>query len=158
MLSKKLAAGVAVVVGVVVVFLLINMNDVETEVRLGNDPQGNCVVVDKAAEVRIKKNKKLSWKIRNDCQNSNELVTVGNIRTTQASGVAHCREALEGSGVTWPFKEDVADLSERQSRTKIDLHIKTASDLPGSPLTYYYDLCTGANADRKSDPRLVIEN
>ncbi|MBA2303219.1 MAG: hypothetical protein H0W08_11355 [Acidobacteria bacterium] len=54
-------------------------------------------------------------------------------------------------------QEDIDDRSKRQHKNNIQLKIKKGSDLAGDQLTYYFDICTGPNAERKSDPRLVIE-
>lgn len=76
---------------------------------------------------------------------------------TQASSATDCLQPTEGSGVVWPFQDDITDLSKRQHQNRIQLKIKKDGDLPGDQLIYYFDICTGSNAERKSDPRLVIE-
>lgn len=152
------AAGIgAVIVVVAVVVVLRGRGNVETIVILDDNAQGDCVVIQKDPVVTVKKDKKLTWIVENGCTNTSELVTVGNFRTAESGSATHCRTGIEGTGVSWPFKEDPDDLQKRQGTRKIELHTKKSDELEGDRLTYYYDICTGTNADRKSDPRLVIE-
>lgn len=155
--TKLAAAGLIAVVVLVAVWALLGKGDVETHVIL-EDRNGQCWVRTKEDRVTIKKDKKLTWVIDNQCTNRSELVTVGNFRTGEISIAPDCLQPTLGEGVLWPFKENIEDRSKRQGTQKIELHIKKHSDLPGGPFTYYYDICTGANAERKSDPRLVIEH
>lgn len=158
-LTKNVRIAVVFVVAVVVVAAGVSLlrrgyGDVKTNVVLKNG-KVQCVV--EKSDVTIKKDKKLSWIIDNQCRNKNELVTVGNFRMAKASSATDCLQPTEGSGVTWPFQEDIDDRSKRQGTDRITLKIKKDSDLPGDRLTYYFDICTGLNAEWKSDPLLVIE-
>lgn len=156
--NTKIAAGIVVVIGAVVYLFRRNGDgdggDVETDVILG-DSGGQCVVITKY-NVKIKKDKKLTWRIQ-QCKGKNELVTVGNFRLGEISTAGNCLQPTQGEDVYWPFKEDKDDLKKRQGTSKIELHIKKKSDPPVRELTYYFDICTGANAEHRSDPRLVIE-
>lgn len=155
--ARPVIAGFAVIVIIAAALLFVNRGNVDTRVVLDDDQQGGCLVRDKEPEVRIKKDKKLTWVINStECDNKDELVTVGNFRRQLTSTAPDCREATEGRDVLWPFKEG-QELTVRQHTSKIELHTKTLGELPDEILTYYYDICTGANADRKSDPLLVIE-
>jgi hypothetical protein len=153
--SKIAGAGGAAVVVVIIIIALLRAGNADTTVVLG-DVQSVCVVTAKADIEDGKKNKFVTWSIQNNCTNENEIVTVGNFRSTQNSSATDCLTATEGSAI-WPFQEDPSDISKRQSRNQIKLKIKTHSDLPGDKLTYFFDVCTGASAERRSDPRLVIE-
>ena len=153
--TRVAVGGFAAVVVLLALLVRIPSGDVDTNVIL-EDREALCVVATKS-DVTIKKNKKLSWVIDNRCTNNDELVTVGNFRMAQGSTATNCLQPTEGSGVQWPFQEDINDLSKRQHKNKIQLKIKKDSDLAGEQLTYYFDICTGPNAERKSDPRLVIE-
>jgi hypothetical protein len=110
------------------------------------------VVAVKDPEVRQRKNGLITWHVRNNCRNRNELVTLGNFRMTEASNARDCLAATEGT-VVWPFQQR-EDLGFRQSRGTIPLRVRNEATT-GRP--YYYDICTGDNAQRKSDPRLVID-
>ncbi len=159
-LTKNVRIAAAFVVAVVVVAAGVSLlrrgyGDVKTNVVLENGKE-RCEVTAKS-DVTIKKEKKLSWIIDNQCRNKNELVTVGNFRMAKASSATDCLQPTEGSGVTWPFQEHIDDRSKRQKKDRITLTIKKDSDLPGDRLTYYFDICTGVNAEWKSDPLLVIE-
>ena len=154
--TKILVAGLIVAIVFAVVWFILDKGDVDTGVVL-EDRESQCVVTTKENEVRIHKNKRLSWVIDNRCSNKDELVTVGNFRMSQESSATDCLQPTEGTNVVWPFQEDMNDLSKRQHKNKISLKIKKDSDLPGSSLVYYYDICTGSSAERKSDPRLVID-
>lgn len=147
--AKISAAGLAVVVIAAVLFF-VKKGDVDTPVVL-KAGKAQCVVT-KEETVRIKKDKQLSWSIENGC---NEFVTVGNFRKIQASNATDCLQPTEG-GALWPFQDKDA-LSNRQNKKKISLKIKKKGDLPDEELTYYFDICTGVNAESKSDPLLVIE-
>lgn len=126
----------------------------DTSVVLG-DAQGACVVTAKANIDNGKKDQFVIWTIDNKCSNRGEIVTIGNFRSAAASTAKDCLAATVGS-VAWPFQEST-ELARRQHTNKISLKIKKDADLPGARLTYYFDICTGAKAERKSDPRLVIE-
>lgn len=154
--NTKIAAGIVGVVLIAAVVFLFRRDDddVETDVILG-DSAGECVVIRKG-NVKIKKDKKLTWNIQ-QCKGKNDLVTVGNFRLGEISIAGNCLQPTQGENVDWPFKEEIDDLAKRQGRSKIELHIKKKGDLPDRELTYYFDICTGANAERKSDPRLIIE-
>ncbi len=154
--TKLAVAGLVAVVVIIAVYARLRKGDVDTSVIL-EDRQAQCVVQEKS-DVYSKKDKKVTWVIDNRCTNKDGLVTVGNFRMGEMSTATDCLQPTYGEGVVWPFKEDIEDRSKRQSTRKIELHIKKNSALPGSPLTYYFDICTGSRAERKSDPRLVIEN
>ena len=154
--NEKTAVAVGGVLVVALALFLLPKDDVVSKVIL-EDRNGQCVVTTKDPSVTVKKDKHLKWEIDNRCTNKNELVTVGNFRNPSSSTATNCLQPTEGTGVFWPFQEDMNDLSKRQHKNSIRLKIKKDSDLPGARLEYDYDICTGQNAERKSDPRLVIE-
>lgn len=165
---------VAVVVAVIVVVVLMfradtpdlggepGLTDVETEVVLDDDDNGRCKIITKEDEVTAKANRKLTWNINEDaCDYKDEVVTVGNFRYSPTSSATDCKAAVEGNTV-WPFVEREPEIKHRQNTrnpNKIELHVRPSADLPGTgpTVSYYYDICTGVNADVKSDPMLVIE-
>ena len=127
----------------------------DTSVVLG-DAQGPCVVTTKANIDNGRKDQFVIWTIDNKCRNKDEMVTLGNFRAAEPSTAKDCLAPTIGT-VAWPFQESPTDVSKRQHKNKISLKIKKDADLPGARLTYFFDICTGARAERKSDPRLVIE-
>ncbi len=162
--SGRITAVAVVVVGAVIaigaaVWLLRGPGgptpfDVESDVVL-ETVNGVCVVQTKAGSVSVKKDKFVTWNIDNRC-GARELVTVGNFRTAGGTTTAtDCLGAIEGA--TWPFQESESDLSKRQHQNQIKLKVKKDADLPGGRIEYDFDICTGPDAERKSDPRLVIE-
>ena len=154
--NQKTAVALGGVIVVALALYLLPQDDVVSTVIL-EDRNGQCVVITKDPSVTVKKDKHVRWKIDNQCDNQNELVTVGNFRNPSPSTATDCLQPTQGTGVAWPFQEDINDRSKRQHTNSIRLKIKKDADLPGTPLPYDFDICTGQNAERKSDPRLVIE-
>ncbi len=154
--NQKTAVALGVVIVAALAWFLLSQDDVVSTVVL-EDRNGQCVVATKDPSVTVKKDKHVKWTIDNRCADKNELVTVGNFRNPSASTATDCLQPTQGSGVVWPFQEDMNDLSKRQHKSSIRLKIKKDSDLPGARLEYDFDICTGQNAERKSDPQLVIE-
>jgi hypothetical protein len=95
------------------------------------------------------------WDINHDdCEDKQELVTVGNFRRSEASTADNCQPATHGADGIWIFAQPEA-LQQRQSHAQIPLTTKGRNDLERGE--YYYDICAGRNAEKKSDPMLVIE-
>jgi hypothetical protein len=140
---------IAAVVSVVTMF-----GDTETDLVLRNKT-GPCEITGKETEVTVKNGKKVTWKIKNKCRESDkdEIVTVGNFRTTEESTRENCEQATQGTGVTWPFEEDET-VENRSGKAKIKLKLKKVPDL-SRELAYYFDVCSASGG--KSDPRLLIE-
>lgn len=137
----------------VVAFAIIQFGGTETKVTLRHETDNSpCVVTGKETEVPTKRGKKVTWEIDNKCTDKNELVTLGNFRTTKSSSARDCTASTEG-GAAWPFDEK-DDLATRQGTSEIKLKVRDAAEVVQ---VYYYDICTGPKAERKSDPRLVIE-
>lgn len=135
--------------------------DVETDVILDDDGKGRCSIQTKADQVDAHADRKVTWNVNDTaCDYKDEVATVGNFRSASASTATDCLAAVEG-GAAWPFVEPEGDIKHRQNTnpSKIELHIKPSNGLPGSgpTVSYYYDICTGASAEVKSDPLLVIE-
>jgi hypothetical protein len=152
--GTRIAAGVAILVVVIVVIgVMRGGGDRDTDVVV-SDNQGSCVVITKSDIINAKKEKFVNWIIENRCSPPG-LVTVGNFRTSQSPSADNCLNATYG-GATWPFQENENQIVHRQNRNRISLKIKRNADLPGGH-TYYFDVCTGDNAERRSDPRLVID-
>lgn len=154
-ISKTTAAFGGFALLAALVFIFTRSRDTKTTVRL-EDRDGECVLT-KEAYVTVRKDKHVIWVIDNQCRNKDVLVTVGNFRRPGGTSASTCLAPTAGTGVVWPFQEDIHDLSKRQHKNRIQLKIKKDADLPGDRLEYDYDICTGAGADQKWDPRLVIE-
>ncbi len=150
--GKLVGGGIAVVVGLFIVYAMVTRGNVETVVVL-QVRDGNCVVISKSDVENAKKDKVVRWVIDNQC-GAQERVTVGNFRTNQSPSADNCRNATYG-GAAWPFQQG-EEIVHRQNPNNITLKIKQNADLPGGH-TYYFDICTGENAERRSDPRLVID-
>ncbi|CAN5520620.1 hypothetical protein BH23ACI1_BH23ACI1_32710 [soil metagenome] len=164
--TAMVGIGVGVVVVIVVVVALFGLKDNNTETRivLYDNAQGQCIVHEdkKEPSATLKMTRRMTWRIDDQCRTKGTLVTVGNFRRINGpSSARHCREAVEGSNVFWPFAEPQAVLRLRQGtsqgNSRIELHAKGRIDFASAREEYDYDICTGANAERKSDPRLVIE-
>jgi hypothetical protein len=155
--ARLVIAGVGIVVVIVVALIFMNRGNKETTIYLENDGQ-RCKVKNKEASVTIKKDKQMTWIIDDEeCDFKDEVVWVGNFRLNESGSPDDCAEATAG-GSAWPFQEDETDPSNRKSQgKKIKLHTKKDEELPGDSLPYYYDVCTGEQGDKKSDPMLVIE-
>ena len=80
------------------------LGDTETAITLRADPGQPCAVTGNQTEILVGKNKKLTFKVQNHC-NETVTVAVGNFRTTGAGANTNCSAATEG-GATSPFKED----------------------------------------------------
>ena len=116
-------------------------------------PNGDCIILKQDAQT--KKDKKVRWEIDYECGGEAPQVSVGNFRSTAESKAKGCQEATEGE-VAWPFRDTEKELSSRRHTSRIELKVKKREDLPGFR-DYFYDICTGADGERKWDPRLVIE-
>ncbi|HEY0876358.1 MAG TPA: hypothetical protein VGD94_22990 [Vicinamibacterales bacterium] len=150
--GKLVGGGIAVVVGLFILYAMVTRGNVQTTV-VADVQNGNCVVISKFDVENAKKDKFVEWVIDNRCRPPG-MITVGNFRTNQSPSADNCRNATYG-GATWPFQQS-EEIVHRRNPNKITLKIKRNADLPGGH-TYYFDICTGENAERKSDPRLVID-
>jgi hypothetical protein len=157
--NTLIALGVGLLVIIVLAFVFLRGGGpIETTVYLTTDPDGGCFIEDdgKEAEIKVGENKQVAWIINHDnCTDKQAVVTVGNFRRTETPSLDNCRNATTGgtNGI-WLFAQPEA-LQHRQSHSRIPLTTKGRADL--SEGTYYYDICAGANAEKKSDPRLVID-
>jgi hypothetical protein len=83
----------------------------------------------------------MTWRINDQCSTPGTLVTVGNFRSNQPSSAGNCREAVEGSGVLWPFAESQA-LRHRQGTSKgnsrIELHAKGRNAFSSAREEHHY--------------------
>lgn len=162
-------AGVAVVVVIVVALMFFkpagdseNLGDsekpmvVEREVFLKNDPvNGGCLIQTEPESITVADSRQVVWVIdHTGCDDKQELVTVGNFRRSDGKPGSDCREAQHTSDGIWLFAQPEA-LQHRQSNTRIQLTTKGRDALAEG--TYYYDICAGKNADKMTDPMLVIE-
>jgi hypothetical protein len=165
--TVKIVGGivVGVVAASVLAFSLFDINltgDIESGVNLSPGDGGACVVSGKETEVRVRKNKRVIWKIRNYCSDG-KTVSVGNFRSTPTSSATNCTNATEGSA-TYPFTEDSytarsvtvdpgvakSDGTVNPGNAKIKLKVKGEAPYQ----TYYFDICLGS---QKADPRLIVE-
>lgn len=155
-----LGGGFLLVIGLAFVFLKFGGGGgpYRTTVYLLDDPKGGCVIDDKRKErtITVGDNRQLHWIIdHTGCMDKQAVVTVGNFRRSNSPSSNHCRDAkTSGSNGIWLFAQPEA-LQHRQSHSVIPLTTKDRSQLAEGD--YDYDICTGANADKKSDPRLVID-
>ena len=161
--TAMVGIGLGVVVVIVVVVALFGPGGSNTETTIVlHDKEGQCVVDEdkKDASATLKMARRMTWKIDDQCSTKGTLVTVGNFRMNPPSSASDCIQAVEGSDVFWPFAQPQA-LSHRQGTSKgnsgIQLVAKGRNDFSSARVEYSYDICTGANAEVKSDPRLVIE-
>jgi hypothetical protein len=128
--------------------------------------EGSCTLTGKATEVVVRKNKKLTWEVKNFCEQA-QTVSVGNFRRSALTGNKNCGVAIEGEGVPSPFQQDGperrtaavnAASGNNPGKVKIQLLLKSEDALPGDQEPYYFSLCLGAGESQKVvDPRLVIE-
>ena len=159
--NTQIALGGGLLVIIVLGFLFLRRGGggpVETTVYLTTDPNGGCLIANdgKEAEVTVGDNKQLAWIINHDnCTDKQAVVTVGNFRRSETPSADHCRDATtRGTDGIWLFTQPEA-LQHRQSHSRIPLTTKNRSELAEG--TYFYDICAGANAEKKSDPRLLID-
>lgn len=153
--APLIALGVGVLVVIAVgVYVVTIFGDTETDIVLRNPPSATspCSITGKETEVTVKNGKSVTWKIKNKCANKDEVITIGNFRTSPESDRADCEAPTEGT-VTWPFKEDQA-VENRRDTSKIKLKLNKIPDL-STPVIYYFDVCSATGG--KADPRLVIE-
>ena len=166
----KIVGGVvigAAAASVTALLLGINLTgDTETGVTLSPNDSAVCELSGKETEVRVRKNKKAIWKIRNYCTDSStKTVSVGNFRKGSASSVKTCANATDGS-ITYPFTDDSltartkdvspghvkGDGSVDPGDAKLDkLKVKDTDAIYG---TYYFDICLGGQT---VEPRLIVE-
>lgn len=160
--NAQIAIGGGIVAIIVLAFVFLKggkPGDDEKTVFLVDDPNGGCVIRDKVDPARVGDDKFMIWTIDSSgCRDNAEVVTVGNFRTEGAgeeSDATHCRDAQNSTGGIWLFTQPESPVQPRQSRTQIRLRTKPRGQVAKG--TYYYDICAGVNADKKSDPRLVID-
>jgi hypothetical protein len=139
--------------------------DTTTAIDLRVD-SGACTVTGKQTEVQVKKNRKLTFRVKNHCD-ATVTVAVGNFRTSVAAANTDCQNATEG-GATSPFTQDdearrtAEDIGpgsdDDPTEKKIELKVKKREELGNDQLTYYFGICLGKRPDQRVvDPRLIIE-
>lgn len=159
--TTLLAVGVgAVAVIAWTLVATLGSGDTETGLTL-RDIAGSCTLTGKETEVVATKNKKLTWEVKNFCAQA-QLVSVGNFRIAPQTGNTNCSAVTEG-GTTSPFQQDEearrtvsvgAASGGSPGEEKIQLQIKSRSNLGGNELTFYFSICLNQAV---VDPRLVIE-
>src|SRR4029079_16699822 len=77
--------------------------DTESGMSLSPGSGGACVVSGKETEVRVRRGRRVIWKIRNYCL-TGQSVNIGNVRTNPTSTATNCTSATDGS-LTYPFEE-----------------------------------------------------
>lgn len=120
---------------------------------------GGCVVQSpsKTDAITVRgERRQIRWTINHDaCKDKQALVTLGNFRRSETTSARDCREAkAPGADGIWLFAQPEGR-QHRQSHSVIPLTTKGQNEL--EERTYHYDICTGADADKKADPRLVID-
>jgi len=157
-----LVAGVAITG--LLVFSLFDINlfgDIESGINLSPGPGGACAVSGKETEVRVRRNKKVVWKIRNYCL-TGQTVNIGNVRTSPTSTATNCTNAADGS-LTYPFEEQTFEQrsvtinpgtqeADYVNPANAKLKLKVTNGAPYQ--TFYFDICLGG---QKADPRLIVE-
>jgi hypothetical protein len=155
------AAGFAVGISVVVLaaiaaVVFLRGGDADKTLELAMNG-ANCVITTSNADkdVSVGNGKKVTWHVHNAC-NSDQLVLVGNFRTTQndPQSVMDCKAGIIET--TWPFKkldQSVRAIYVPSAETQ-DLTLKEAKNNTSNPLTFYFDICMGG---KKVDPRLDID-
>jgi hypothetical protein len=118
---------------------------------------GVCVIATPDADknVEVGKNSKITWKVHNTCP-TDQMVLVGNFRTTQQdpAGVMDCKAGRIES--TWPFRNIEMAYRDVYIPTNgiENLVLKETRNNTGAKLTFFFDICI---AGKKSDPELVID-
>ena len=117
---------------------------------------GSCEV-DKDSVVVAKKNKQVTWEVKNNCQDP-QTVIIGNFRTDPTTTNTNCAQATFG-GATSPFQQDdeprrTAMVASGGGTGDITLKVRSSDDLGPNALLYYYNICLGTTI---KDPILVIE-
>src|SRR5207249_9452096 len=131
------------------------LGDTKTGLEL-NVAGGGCTIVTNVAkkDVSVKKNKKITWSVKNACPTS-QTVLLGNFRVSPPSTLTVCTGATVG-GAAWPFKDQ--DQNNRSvtvpSGGSGDIVLKEAKNAGSTKITYYFDICVGGV---KKDPEMVIE-
>lgn len=126
-----------------------------TDVSLLAPNNGPCQL-GKETIVTVRKNKQITWEVKNGCAQA-QTVVVGNVRTDAQTRNTNCEQPTEG-GTTSPFQQD--DLARRTvtvnagSDGEIKLKVKSRDVLGGNELTYYYSFCLGQTV---VDPTLIVE-
>ena len=147
---------VAVIAGVIVVvlvgaFLVYDLwGNSETKITFSGSP---CAMA-KEATVKVKKGKKITWEIKNECTEP-KSVRIGNFRTAATGGPNDC--SVEGA--QWPFGEDDdRPLSAREKAVgpgeSKKIKQRTAVNNGTTPLEYYFDVCVGGTT---VDPKLIVD-
>ena len=144
MAANKAVVGGLIVVGVVVVLggWWWFGGNTEAPVTLGNNP---CAVT-KDDQITVKKGKKVTWKIQNNCTSA-QAVSIGNFRSTATGGTA-C-----AVGADWPFKNTDNSVTIQPGQDS-EIVLKEAKNSTGTSITLYYDFCLGGVP---KDPRLIID-
>ena len=166
--TVKIVGGIVAgaVAATVLVFSLFDINlfgDVESGISLAPGDGGACVVSGKETEVRVHKNKKVVWKIRNYCLEG-KTVSVGNFRAAPSGAATNCTNATEGLNVNYPFTVDTytaRSVTVDPGKEQADKTVKPANatlklKVKGDALyqALYFDICLGS---QKADPRLIVE-
>lgn len=173
----KVAAGVVVGVAVAAVVLGATGRNIwgntDTDVTL-TSVAGGCEL-GKATQVRVRKGKDLTWKIKNFCADgTDKIVSVGNFRLATASGAGapgtsgtSTTDACADPGPDYPFTDasvrtatlkaperDGDGNVDDPTKGKITLKLKGSDVLGKNEMVLSFDICL----DRRSaDPTLVIE-
>ena len=161
MKKAAIVVGVVIVVGIVGVLILGGFaalpwfGDTSTSLEL-NVAGGACTIVTNVVDkdVSVKKNKKITWTVKNACPTA-QTVMLGNFRVTQPNTLTDCTSATTG-GAAWPFRDQ--DKNNRSvtvpSGNSGDIVLKDAKNEGSTKITYYFDICVGGS---KKDPQLVID-
>ena len=140
--NKAIVGGLVVVVVVALAGWWFFGGNTDAGVTLSGSP---CAAT-KDDVITVKKGKKVTWKIQNDCTAA-QAVSIGNFRSTSTGGTA-C-----AVGTDWPFKNTNNAVTIQPGQDG-EVVLKEAKNATGTAITLYYDFCL---AGVPKDPRLVIE-
>jgi hypothetical protein len=139
----------ALIIGVAFSVSFLGNTDTDIMLRM----IGNECAVGKETLIAVKKNKKITWHVRNECTGQ-RTVSVGNFRQNQQTDDKTCSKSM--TGITWPFKaedENKRAVSPGQGQER-NIALHDAKNDTNSPIEYYFSVCLENAA---VDPRLVID-
>lgn len=168
--TARITLAVAVLVGIIVVAFILFRAQKDTPplggpaifhatVFLIDDHNGGCRIDENNKQDLhvLGEHRQILWSINHDgCADKQAVVTLGNFRRDpKPTTVPNCHDAkTPGADGIWLFAQP-QEREHRQSRSQIALTTRGRAEVDKG--TYHYDMCAGADAEKKVDPQLVIE-